>query len=134
MAFSVGCALFCEDQSLRRATRLGVELALIHGSGDERAEVRVHAPGLGQKNTAFRRHDGMAFEQMVEGGATAVARVCALDRLRELHLIAHEDDRFGSTLPSPPSFQVKPVRPHRRRARPGWLPTQDARTPKRYRR
>ena len=35
------------------------------------------------------------FEKVIEGRATTVARVRALDRLRELHLIAHEHNRFG---------------------------------------
>ena len=40
-------------------------------------EVMMHAPSLGQKDTALRRHDGMAFEQMIESGAAAIAGVGA---------------------------------------------------------
>ena len=39
----------------------------------------------------------MALEQVIESGAAAFAGVCALDRLGELHLVAHEDDRLGGS-------------------------------------
>ena len=69
--------------------------AIVYGVRDEAAQIRVHPPGPGQEDPALGRHNGVAFEQVVEGRAATVARVRTLDRLSELHLIADEDDGLG---------------------------------------
>ncbi|MNV31812.1 hypothetical protein D3C71_1231330 [compost metagenome] len=52
----------------------------------------MHSPGLRQKHTPIRRNGGRAVQQIVEDGIAGAARMHALHRLRQLHLIAHQDD------------------------------------------
>ena len=52
----------------------------------------MHAPARVEENTPVGSDRRRALEQIVEDRQTALARMRALDRLTELHLVADEND------------------------------------------
>ncbi len=55
----------------------------------------MHAVGPVEQDAAFGRDGGVTLEKVFETGEAGVARVAALGRLGELHLIADEDQVAG---------------------------------------
>ena len=84
-----------------RVGRLGREPAVVDRIRDEAAHVLVHAPGRRQEDAAIRRHRRLPVEQVVERGLARAARVHALDRLAELHLVAEQHEVARARWPSP---------------------------------
>jgi hypothetical protein len=75
---------------LPRVVRLGLESAVVHRLRDEAAHVRVHAPRGAEEDAALGRDGRRAVEQVVERRVARAAGMHALDRLRELHLVAEQ--------------------------------------------
>src|SRR5271156_4588672 len=73
-----------------------LKASVVNGFGNERAQSRMKAARLIQKNAAILGHVGLVFQKILKAGQACFAGMHALHRLRELHLIADEDDVGGS--------------------------------------
>ena len=51
----------------------------------------MHSPCCRQKDAAIDRHGRCSLQQVLERRLTGAARMIALDRLRQLHLVADQD-------------------------------------------
>ena len=63
--------------------------------GDERADVGVHSPGLGEKDAAAGRDRLLAVEDVLEDRGAGAARVIGLGDLRKLLRVAEQDKIRG---------------------------------------
>ena len=81
-----------EQQRLPAARRMGRQPPLVDRLRHPAAQAGVHPMRLGEEDALLRRNHGRALQQVFERAGAAAARVRALDRLPQLHLVADEDD------------------------------------------
>src|SRR5713101_470343 len=64
----------------------------VHGGRDKIAQVWVQSPRRVQKNAHLLRNRRLSLQEIVEQREAALARMEALDRLSQLHLITDENE------------------------------------------
>ena len=77
-----------------------VQAPVVAALGDERADVGVHAPGLGQQHAALGRDRVRAVEQVLEHRRPGAAGVGGLGDLRQLLRVAEQHDRRARSAPA----------------------------------
>ena len=87
------------SNGLSVAVRMRTEATFVNAVGNEPADGRVHSARILEEQTFGRRNDGVELgaigltsfdieERVLQGGKSGPARVGALNRLLELHLVA----------------------------------------------
>src|SRR3546814_2340872 len=88
----VRIALTSQQQRLDFSTRRRSQPSLVHGRGNEAAEVGMHSARFRKEYAPLGRHRRMIAQKVLKRGHSAAARMRPLDWLRELHLVADQHD------------------------------------------